>query len=211
MRRTAWTSRPARRGRRGGAGGHPARRVHPGAGAGAGAAGRGPQPGGVVSDHPAMRRNRSGKSPLRPRSVWLKKPGPPHQIERKNDDENHNRNNTSAVDVHSGRVRGCRRGRWGPVSNRTLSSEFASDTHIVEPNGDDERTGARRVGNRPSQQHAVSKARHPDGRLLSCDVGVERRENTPGTGQLPGRQGAVRIQCLAPGQWRGAHPHLQRH
>ena len=50
MRRTAWTSRPARRGRRGGAGGHPGRRVHPGAGAGA--AGRGPQPGGVVSDHP---------------------------------------------------------------------------------------------------------------------------------------------------------------
>ena len=50
MRRTAWTSRPARRGRRGGAGGHPGRRVHPGAGAPA--AGRGPQPGGVVSDHP---------------------------------------------------------------------------------------------------------------------------------------------------------------
>ena len=163
MRRTAWTSRPARRGRRGGAGGHPGRRVHP-------------------------------------------KPGPPHQIERKNDDENHNRNNTSAVDVHS-RVRGGRRGRWGPVSNRTLSSEFVSDT----PNGDDERTGARRVGNRPSQQHEVSKARQADGRLLECDVGVERRENTPGTGQLPGRQGAARIQCLAPGQWHGAHPHLQRH
>ena len=33
------------------------------------------------------------------------KPGPPHQIKRKNDDENHNRNNTRAVDVHS-RVRG---------------------------------------------------------------------------------------------------------
>ena len=74
------------------------------------------------------------------------------QIKRKNDDENHNRNNTSAVGGHS-RVRG---GRWGPVSNRTLSSEFASDTL-----GDDERTGARRVGNRPSQQHAVSKARPP--------------------------------------------------
>ena len=43
--------------------------------------------------------------PLNSAANLSDKPGPPHQIERKNDDENHNRNNTSAVDVHS-RVRG---------------------------------------------------------------------------------------------------------
>ena len=75
--------------------------------------------------------------------------------------------------------------------------------------GGDDEDGGLATAQANNMQSAKPDTRTVD--FSSVKWGVERRENTPGTGQLPGRQGAVRIQCLAPGQWHGAHPHLQRH
>ena len=88
------------------------------------------------------------------------------------------------------------------------------DGGVRSPTGPFSPTNAQAHGGLATAQANNKQSAKPDTRTVDFSRvtwGVERRENTPGTGQLPGRQGAVRIQCLAPGQWRGAHPHLQRH